>query len=152
MVGDYVEDLYEPTAARADALSANGLARARSLAAWKSRVREAWHGVHVDRVEGDMASADLGGSRTVEAVVALGSLSADDVDVQLVHGPVGQADELTSRSIVSMTPDGSADDDHARYTGSLKTERAGRYGFTVRIVPRHPDLVSTAELGLAAWA
>ena len=31
-------------------------------------------------------------------------------------------------------------------------ERAGRYGFTVRIVPRHPDLVGNSELGLAAWA
>jgi starch phosphorylase len=152
MVADYVDELYEPTAARTDLLSADGHARARALAAWKNRVRDAWHGVHVDRVEGDMTSADLGGSRAVEAVVSLGSLSADDVDVQLVHGPVGQGDELTERSTVSMTPDGTADDHHARYVGSLRTERAGRYGFTVRIVPRHPDLVSPAELGLAAWA
>jgi starch phosphorylase len=51
-----------------------------------------------------------------------------------------------------MTRAGQADEDHARYTGSFRTERAGRYGFTVRIVPRHPDLVSPAEMGLAAWA
>jgi starch phosphorylase len=152
MVADYVAQLYEPTAARANALTADGLARARALAAWKARVREEWHGVHVDRVDGDQSAAGLGGSRAVEAVVSLGALSADDVDVQLIHGPVGQADELTSRSIVSMTVAGPADDDHARYTGSLRTERAGRYGFTVRVVPRHPDLVSSAEMGLAAWA
>jgi starch phosphorylase len=152
MVADYVAELYEPTAARADALTAGGLARARALAAWKARVRDEWHGVHVDRVEGDQSAADLGGSRQVEAVVSLGALSADDVDVQLVHGPVGQADELTSRSIVSMNMAGPADDNHACYTGSLRTERAGRYGFTVRVVPRHPDLVSSAEMGLAAWA
>ena len=41
MVADYVAELYEPTAARADALTADGLARARALAAWKARVREA---------------------------------------------------------------------------------------------------------------
>ena len=108
--------------------------------------------MHVDRVDGDLSAADLGGSRPVEAVVALGELSPEDVDVQLIHGPVGQADELTSRSIVSMSPAGSEDDHHARYAGSLQTEHAGRYGFTVRVVPRHPDLVSPAELGLAAWA
>jgi glycogen phosphorylase len=152
MVADYVTDLYEPTAARTDLLSADRHARARSLAAWKVRVRDAWHGVHVDRVEADVAAADLGGSRTVEAVVALGDLTSDDVDVQLVHGPVGQADELTERTIVSMAPLEAADDDHARYAGELSTARAGRYGFTVRIVPRHSDLVSPAELGLAAWA
>ncbi|MGH9111175.1 MAG: alpha-glucan family phosphorylase [Acidimicrobiales bacterium] len=152
MVADYVERLYEPTAARSDALAADGLARARALAAWKQRVAEAWHGVHVDRVEGDMAAVELGGSRDVEAVVSLGSLPADDVDVQLVHGPVGQGDELTERTCVSMRPDGAADDDHARYVGSLECSRAGRYGLTVRIVPRHPDLVDNSELGLAAWA
>jgi starch phosphorylase len=152
MVADYVERLYEPTAARANTLSANGLARARLLAAWKQRVAEAWHGVHVDRVEGDGAAAELGRSRTVEAVVSLGTLSADDVDVQLVHGPVGQGDELTERTSASMHPAGAADEDHACYVGSFHCERAGRYGFTVRIVPRHPDLVDNSELGLAAWA
>ncbi len=65
---------------------------------------------------------------------------------------MGQGDELTSSTIVSMSPAGPADDDHARYSGSLRTDHAGRYGFTVRVVPRHPDLVSTAEMGLAAWA
>jgi glycogen phosphorylase len=152
MVAEYVELLYEPTAARTNALSANRLARARSLAAWKQRVAEAWHGVHVDRVEGDGAAAELGRSRTVEAVVSLGTLSADDVDVQLVHGPVGQGDELTERTSASMHPAGAADEDHARYICSFYCERAGRYGFTVRIVPRHPDLVGNSELGLAAWA
>src|SRR5918994_1041644 len=80
------------------------------------------------------------------------SLSADDVDVQLVHGPVGQGDELTERTCVSMRPGGPADDDHARYVGSLECSRAGRYGLTVRIVPRHADLVDNSELALAAWA
>jgi glycogen phosphorylase len=152
MVDDYVTALYEPTAARTDLLTADGHARARTLAAWKVRVRDEWHGVHVDRVEADVHAAHLGGSRSVEAVVSLGALEPDDVDVQLVHGPVGQGDELTERTIVSMTTNGATDDDHARYVGELSTERAGRYGFTVRVVPRHPDLVSPVELGLAAWA
>ncbi|HEX8803200.1 MAG TPA: alpha-glucan family phosphorylase, partial [Acidimicrobiales bacterium] len=152
MVGDYVERLYEPTAARADALSADGCARARSLAAWKRRVAGEWHAVHIEAVEASNAVAELGGERTVEAVVALGALTPDDVDVQLLHGPVGQADELTDRVEVSMAPAGEADDDHLRYRGTLDAARAGRYGFTVRVVPRHADLVSGAELGLAVWA
>ena len=38
MLRDYVEQLYEPTAAHTDALTADGNARARALAAWKERV------------------------------------------------------------------------------------------------------------------
>jgi starch phosphorylase len=158
MVSDYVEKLYEPTAARADVLTGTGGARAVALARWKERVTDEWHGVHVDRVDGDGeregvgAIAELGGRRMVSAVVALGGLTPDDVDVQLLHGPVGQGDELTERTAVSMVPVSSTDADHARYEGTFAYEQAGRYGFTVRIVPRHPDQVDNSDLGLAAWA
>ena len=63
-----------------------------------------------------------------------------------------QDDELTSREVVSMSVAGPAEDGHVRYAGEFETRHAGRYGFTVRVVPRHPDLVSSAEMGLAAWA
>jgi starch phosphorylase len=39
-----------------------------------------------------------------------------------------------------------------RYVGAFDCESAGRYGFTVRVVPAHPDLVTPVELGLMAWA
>src|SRR5438477_4771581 len=51
MVRDYVNRMYEPTAARADAVAESGYARARSLAEWKSRVVAAWTAVHVDNVD-----------------------------------------------------------------------------------------------------
>ena len=39
-----------------------------------------------------------------------------------------------------------------RFAGSFDCFHPGRYGFTVRVVPHHPDLVSPVELGLVAWA
>jgi len=36
------------------------------------------------------------------------------------------------------------------YGGSIEFERAGAFGYTVRVVPRHPHLASSAELGLVA--
>ena len=152
MVRDYVEELYEPTAARADRLTADGLAPAKALAAWKRRVTDAWHQLHIEWVESDVTVAELGTERVVEAAVSLGELSPDDVDVQLLHGPVGQGDDLLGRSEVSMRQDGAVDDHHARYRGAFTADHAGRYGFTVRVVPHHTDLVGPTELGLAAWA
>ena len=152
MVRDYVEELYEPTAARVDALAADGAARAKALAAWKQRVTAAWHMVHIEWTESDVTVAELGAERLVEAAVALGDLSPDDVDVQLLHGPVGQGDELMETSAVSMEHVGAVDEHHARYRGAFACDHAGRYGFTVRVVPRNPDLVGPTELGLAAWA
>ena len=152
MVRDYVEELYEPTAARANRLTADGLAPAKALAAWKQRVADAWHQVHVEWVESDVTVAELGTERAVEAAVSLGELAPDDVDVQLLHGPVGQGEDLLGRAEVSMRQDGAVDDHHARYRGAFTADHAGRYGFTVRVVPHHADLVGPTELGLAVWA
>src|SRR5207249_3830496 len=83
MVRDYVTRMYEPVAERTDLLAASGFARARALASWKERVQAGWDEVRVVAVESDLAVADLGADRRVEAVVALGSLTGDDVAVQL---------------------------------------------------------------------
>jgi starch phosphorylase len=152
MVRDYTEQLYEPTAAQGDLLAADDHKRARSLAAWKETVVAGWSKVHVDSVDVDSAVADLGAERSVETVVSLGDLSPADVQVQLIHGPSGQGQELASTTVVSMDPAGSAADGHLRYTGTFTCSVAGRYGVTVRIVPAHEDLVTPAELGRIAWA
>jgi starch phosphorylase len=148
MVKDYVEQLYEPTAARADRLGADGASAAAALSEWKVRVREAWRGVHVDTVETELATTSLGEERTVTAVVSLGSLAATDVTVQLLHGPVGQNDELAPANTVAMGVAGAGEDGHLRFTGTFRCDRPGRYGFAVRVVPCHADLVTPVELGL----
>jgi starch phosphorylase len=152
MVKDYVQGLYEPTAARADELNGSDRRRARDLATWKARVTSAWRNVHVDGVETEGSMSDLGQPRSVAAQVALGELDASEVTVQLLHGLVGQNDELVAPEIEVMAPDGEGPDGHLRYTGTFSCERAGRYGFTVRVVPANPDLVTLVELGCVAWA
>jgi len=165
MVRDYVADLYEPAAVAADELSAERHRRAKDLAAWKRRVVDGWSDVSVGEIVSDSQAADLGSNRRVSADVVLGALSPADVDVQLVHGAVGPTDELTDTSIVTMDmrADATADEGPPpgagrstaavhRYEGSFTCERAGNYGFTVRVVPAHPDLSTFAELGRVAWA
>jgi starch phosphorylase len=155
MVRDYVERLYEPTAARADNLAADRFERARRLAAWKSRVMEAWNGVRVDAVDTSSSVASLGTTRAVEAVVVLGRLEPADVEVQLTHGTVGQNDEIEQAEVVTMHPvaDGEVGPGtRVRYRGEFPCDTAGRYGFTVRVVPAHLDLATPLELGRIAWA
>ena len=42
-------------------------------------------------------------------------------------------------------------DGSLRYRGAFTCDAAGRYGFTVRVVPSHPDLAASAEMGRIAW-
>jgi len=152
MVRDYVEHLYLPAAARAVELSTDGFAGARQLASYRARLDECWHQVHVDAVEADEAVADLGGARRVTATVALGGLSAEDVEVQLVSGRVGQSGELERPTSVPMADDGAVDDAHRRFVGEAPLSTAGRMGVTVRVVPHNPLVGQPLELGHVAWA
>ncbi|MGH2774036.1 MAG: alpha-glucan family phosphorylase [Actinomycetota bacterium] len=151
MVRDYVTELYEPAAAQGEAMRANGYERARALAEWKSRVRGAWAGVKILDVEGDVTAADVGHERTVSGVVSLGELETSDVTVQLAHGPVGPNGELVDPQIVAMTTD-SFKDGVAHCHGTFTAERAGLYGFAVRVVPAHEDLPNPMDVGLITWA
>ena len=156
MVRDYVTELYEPTAHRAATLSGDDGRRARELATWKVRVRQGWTDVAIERIDTDIDVAAVGDDREAIAEVRLGSLAPADVEVQLVHGPVGQGDEMDHPSVVAMSiaadAASSASDTCTRYAASFRCDRPGRYGCTVRVLPVHADLASPVELGLITWA
>ena len=147
MVKDYTTGFYEPAARRADALTADGSpSAAKALSAWKQTVRAAWSEVSVTDVNLVAAAggeSDVGALQSVTADVSLGTLSADDVQVQLVHGIVGLNDELEDDTTTVMTAARGG-----RYGASFTPSRAGRYGFTVRVVPHHPAIGSWAEVGV----
>ncbi len=156
MVRDYVEGLYIPATRASRALGGvaavhghpQPFAPARELAAWKLRVTRAWGGVRIQHVEGEDGEQGPGGSLVVRAIVALGGLSPDDVSVEVVYGRVGDADEIISPAISALTLEAGPEDGVARFAGKAELGRPGPFGYTVRVVPRHPLLASDAELGL----
>ncbi|HEU5417107.1 MAG TPA: alpha-glucan family phosphorylase [Streptosporangiaceae bacterium] len=124
-------------------------AGARRLAAWKRRVADAWPGVRVEHVEADDGDLTPGGQLTIRASIALGELTPDDVAVEVVYGRAGDADEIIDPVRRPLIPDGeSAGDGAIRYTGTAELGEPGPFGYTVRVLPRHPLLSSPAELGL----
>jgi len=152
MVRDYVQQMYEPAARRADTMAVDGWAKARALAGWKQRVFEAWDDVSVAVVESDTATLEVGTARTVSATVALGALFTGDVAVQLVLGQVGPNDELSDTQVQEMELIGDGEEPgHHRFAGTLTCHRTGRHGYTVRVVPKNPDLPVPAEMGCVAW-
>src|SRR3546814_19084127 len=91
-------------------MSEAAFGRARELASWKERVRAGFEGVHIDHIDLDVSVADIGVDRGAEAVVALGSLTPDDVEVQLLHGPVDRGEALAAPPTVPMAPARAAED------------------------------------------
>jgi glycogen phosphorylase len=150
MLRDYVEQLYRPAAMSGRALN-DDYDGAKALASWKARVREAWPGVTIEHVE-SASGADafeMGQSLQLRAFVSLGALSPDDVDVQVVHGRVDEADQLREPQVGSLEVAEKYENGRYRFDGEVSLQRTGPFGYTVRVVPRHDRLAGTTELGLA---
>lgn len=151
MVRDYVRQLYTPAATTARRLNAD-FTGAAELAAWKKKVRSGWASVRVEHVEssGVGDAPEVGATMTVRAFVALGSLDAADVDVQLVHGRSTGEDELVDTVVESLQVAESYEGGRHRFDGTLTLDRSGAFGYTVRVIPRNDLLASPAELGVVA--
>ena len=154
MVREYVETLYAPAAKAERAISASGYQPARDLAAWVTRVEAAWPSVHVAHVEsgGVDATPQLGEDLHVRAYVELGDLVPDDVKVELVHGHLGAGDQLTGIRRLRLDLESHDLGAPATFHGTVRLDRSGSFGYTVRIVPNHALLATPAELGLLATA
>jgi starch phosphorylase len=156
MVRDYVTGLYVPGARASRLLTAeqdgSSFAAARELAAWKHRVSMAWNEVRIEHVEADDGRHGPGDALLVRASVALGKLSPADVAVEVVCGRVDSGDEIVDPVASGMSLDEtSGDAGIARYEGRADLRWPGPFGYTVRVVPRHPLLATSAELGLVTF-
>jgi starch phosphorylase len=156
MVREYVETMYVPAACASRALAVDdgrgAFAAARDLAAWKRRVTAAWPAVRIEHIEAADGERGPGEWLPVRASVALGELSPHDVTVEAICGRVNDEEDIVEPGASPLAADGPAiADGIVRYTGEARLGRPGPFGYTVRVVPCHPLLASTAELGLVTY-
>jgi len=152
MVRDYVNQLYTPSTVTSRAFN-DDYAGARDLAQWKSRIGAAWKEVSVDHVEstGVGDTPEVGATLEVLVYASLGDLGPDDVDVQVVHGRIAHEDALVDTCTESLSLQESYEAGRHRYEGQVALAQTGPFGYTVRILPKHPRLASPAELGRVSW-
>ena len=152
MVHQYVEGYLRAEARRAH-LEEGSFRRARSLAAWKEKVRKGWRDVRVSRVEVIMPEQTrVGELFEVRAWVSLGSLAPGDVAPQVYLGKLRESRDIIQPEIIAMTYRGSASDEGVLFTAAFPCTSSGTHGLTVRVVPHHEDLGHPHETGLIVWA
>ena len=118
--------------------------------AYKAKVRAAWPSVRVDHVEssGVSDSPQIGDVLEVHAYIDLDGLTADDVEVQFVHGRITESDVMWDTQSLPLQLGESFEGSRHRFDGTLRLGRTGSFGYTVRVLPKHPALVGGVELGL----
>jgi starch phosphorylase len=154
MVHEYTERFYLPAATRYGQLTTDDMAGARALTTWKTRVRANWARVRIEAVETkSLTEVRVGDEVRVRAQVHLGDLTPEDVAVELYLGRVDADGEIVDAETTSMEPVDS--DDNGSYffeTRASPCRKSGLHGYTVRVLPHHPDLSTPFLPGLIAWA
>ncbi len=151
MVEDYTVQLYGPAAGAGRALNGPEFAGAKDLAAYKAqgprgvaerqgRARRAVGGL---RLAADRRHPRGQGLRRPRWPRARRGRGAARARPRQRHrrdlGHRGRAAALVE----------SSDGGRHQFAGSQSLRRTGSFGYSVRIVPRHPSLATAAELGLA---
>ena len=114
----------------------------------------AWPQVRIEHVETEADGQALGSALTVRVSMALGTLTPDDVRVEVAYGRPDDADEIVSPAYAALTaepPASGVANGLVRYSGEVPLDQPGSFGYTVRVLPDHPLLDSRAELGLVTY-
>jgi glycogen phosphorylase len=153
MVADYSEEFYIKAGAYFDTLTADNAAKARELAAWRGKLKQNWSHIHVESVESNADSKlGVGDRLSVTARVRLGAVAPDEVEVQLYSGILVQGSEVEEGEGVAMTVEGDANDGVYTYRCDVDCIHSGRRAFSVRVLPKHANLVHPIYPGLIRWA
>lgn len=150
MVYEYHENFYRPAEERYMVLSGDDMKGVKDLAGWKERVRSSWPAVNF----GDVTATPpkelrVGSELQVEVDVDLGGLTPDDVSVEVYSGRVDMEGGISYARNTALSPKGQ--DGNWTFAGRLVCINSGLCGYTLRILPKHPDLGGPFEMGLIKW-
>ena len=151
MVKEYTDRFYLPAAEHFRRRVSNENAFTEEIVGWKGKIRSCWHGVEVIQIDAQDKEARIGEPFRIEARVRLGGLSPSDVAVQLYRGLLDAKDEIHDPNTHDMSCEDDGDGVY-RFACSVPFENSGRFGYTVRVVPRHPDVLIPNELTKIRWA
>ena len=151
MVREYTERAFLPAHDKSVMLTAEHAAKAKELADWRRYVGQAWSGIHI---ESDLASKNgdlrVGQKLSFNARVRLGRLKPEDVNVQIVYGPLDPQDRITAPATVNMTATGERDG-RVVYTAEPVFTASGQYGFAIRVVPKNENLLHPFTPQMVTW-
>ncbi len=148
MVRQYAERYYLPAVHHFVGMSDNDFHSLKVLSEWKQKVAQNWYPITLKRVDADIESDVLvGETGNVVAVLELGALAPEDVTVEVVYGRIGPDFQIDEAGAVPMSFEGR-EDSAAVFKGIVPCIRSGKFGFALRLLPRHSDLANPYQTGL----
>ena len=153
MLEDYVEDFYVPAFMRYQEIQKDKKQIVDNYVGWQQEIRQHWGGISVNGIELDKGFKEIvaGTSLPVQARIVLGALKPKDVQVDLYYGALDADGDLVNATIQPMTCKENEGEDALLYQTSVVFKQTGKFGFALRILPKHQLLVHSCDMGLVTW-
>ena len=152
MLTDYINQYYAPQSEETKLMTAQDFAKARELAAWKTRVRREWENVSVISRTQPATTYDLTLATPYhgEMELQLGALTPDEVGLEAVfaqtdiHGKLHIVDVQECK--VEAYKDGVA-----KYSVDMLPEKTGAYQVGARVFAKNPLLPHRQAFECVKW-
>jgi len=150
MLKEYTTRYYVPAIQEGIKIAQNNYEEARTLAAWKDKVRQAWPRLEL-YVEGQRdGQLSLGQVVDVRAWVRTDRLSPKDLAIELVYGEA-RDEQIVIQHALPMAYTKQELDRSYRYDIQLQPPGSGSIAYGVRVLPSHPALSGKHDMGLIRW-
>ncbi|MBI3830085.1 MAG: alpha-glucan family phosphorylase [Planctomycetes bacterium] len=154
MVREYTERFYMPAALRYQALNRDQAQAGRDLWDWKMGLYQRWAQVRIEQVSAPQTEAlPVGGALEVSAKIHLGPVKHEWVDVQVYTGEMNDQGSIDNGRAISLGRDHDwrGEDGFHMFRGKVPCSGTGRFGFAVRVLPKHENLPNPFIPGLITW-
>jgi starch phosphorylase len=155
MVQDYANMMYVPSMDRISKISSNDFAIAKELSEWMQHMKKSWPQVFIsaEKTMNQLKEQHSisGENINITASVSLGDIEPSSVRIEIYYGYVGKNGIIENPEIKSMTLKEKNDSGIYIYSADINLNEGGEYGYTLRVLPYHPELLNVYDLGLIKW-
>jgi starch phosphorylase len=153
MVKDYAQRGYFVASDRAQTLASNHFGPGKELAAWEARLMDHWYGMRFEEITFSKTQ-ELRVNQVIQltARIHLGTLTPEDVQVELYQGSVAVDGEIHTGIATPMIYQGKDEQGKSRYGVEVRYGSSGLQGLSLRILPQHRFLNSPYDPKLILWA
>lgn len=152
MVGEYLAKCYLPASRQHRLYKESQYQNSHVIADWKARIRHAWPGVELRRLDIGQQEISFGESLRFEVGVKLNGLNPGDVNVELLLGLFSKRKLLKNSLRYSFVSTGAMTDAGENvFAADVKPEHCGKLEYRIRAYPNHEMLTHPFELGMMRW-
>ncbi len=152
MVCDYTNQLYMPLVNLSKKYYSD-LSNVANLNEWKDKMYINWNKIKIEQVNNlDNIVIDAGNKIEVNCKVILPDVLVDNIAVEAYAGRITDNGTIENISITTMElVDRNDEKREYLFKTKLELSTGGNYGYTFRVMPKHPMILDAENLNLVKW-